>query len=155
MRRRIIDQGALASDLAGLPGLTTKELLTRWKALYRNTPPARISRQLLLRAIAHRMQEIALGGVKPTVRRILDKAAVDVAAGREIAAPAPAFKPGTRLLREWRGHTHEVILLEDGVLYDGTHFRSLSEVARTITGARWSGPRFFGLKGREGNHAAA
>ena len=78
-----------------------------------------------------------------------------VMAGREIAAPAPAFKPGTRLLREWRGNTHEVILLEDGVLYDGTHFRSLSEVARTITGARWSGPRFFGLKGREGNHAAA
>ncbi len=155
MRRRGIDQGALASDLAGLPGLTTKELLTRWKALYRNTPPARISRQLLLRAIAHRMQEIALGGVKPAVRRILAKAAVEAAAGREIAVPPPTFKAGTRLLREWRGNTHEVILLEDGVLYDGSRFRSLSEVARTITGARWSGPRFFGLKGQEASHAAS
>ncbi len=84
---------------------------------------------------------------------MLERAALDQAAGKAIALPTPAFKPGTCLLREWRGETHEVILLGDGVLYRGERRRSLSEVARAITGARWSGPRFFGLKGTEVSNA--
>jgi hypothetical protein len=68
------------------------------------------------------------------------------AGGRVTAAPVRVLKPGTRLLREWQGVTHEVIVLEDGVLFRGKRHRSLSEVARAITGSRWSGPRFFGLR---------
>ena len=154
MRRIHIDPETLAAELATLDGLSAEMLRGRWRALFDGVPPARLGRKLLLAAIAYRLQEQALGGLKPATRRLLDRAAVDVAAGRPVAVPAPAIKPGTRLLREWHGATHEVILLDEGILYRGQRFRSLSEVARTITGARWSGPRFFGLKEKEANHAA-
>jgi len=109
-----------------------------------------MSRQLLLRALAYRLQEQALGGLDRATRRRLDRAAADLAAGRPLAAPAPKIKPGTRLLREWQGVVHEVIVLEGGLQYRGETWPSLSAVAREITGTRWSGPRFFGLKGTPG-----
>src|SRR6185437_16074609 len=103
---------------------------------------------LLIRAIAYRLQERAYGGLKPATRRWLARVADHVCAGRAIAAaPAHRIKAGTRLLREWRGVVHEVIVLEEGVLFRGDRYRSLSEVVRVITGSRRSGPLFFGLKG--------
>jgi hypothetical protein len=105
-----------------------------------------MSRNILVRAIACRIQERALGGLNPSTRRRLDRAAADLAAGRTAARLAPKIKPGTRLLREWQGKVHEVIVLEKGVEYRGKSWPSLSAVAREITGTRWSGPRFFGLK---------
>lgn len=81
-------------------------------------------------------------------RRQLARAAEQISAGRPLSAPPTAIKPGTRLLREWQGVTHEVIVLEDGIQYRGETWASLSAVARAITGTRWSGPLFFGLKGR-------
>jgi hypothetical protein len=104
----------------------------------------------MIRAVAYRMQEQALGGLCPATRRRLARAAKERADGRAPSAPPSAIKPGTRLLREWQGVTHEVIMLEDGVRYRGETWRSLSAVAREITGVRWSGPLFFGLKAR--NH---
>ncbi len=99
-----------------------------------------------MHAIAHRMQEQELGGVKPATRRFLEKAAEDnVSRQQQIIS----IRPGTRLLREWHGVTYEVIIMEDGVRCNGKRYRSLSEVARAITGARWSGPLFFGLKKKE------
>ena len=88
-----------------------------------------------------------LGGLDRATRRRLDRAAADLAAGRTPAPPGPKIKPGTRLLREWQGKVYEVIVLEEGVEYRGEAWLSLSAVAREITGTRWSGPRFFGLKG--------
>ena len=105
-----------------------------------------MSRVFLLRALAYGIQEKALGGLDRTTRRRLDRAAADLAAGRTPAPPGPRIKPGTRLLREWQGKVYEVIVLEKGVQYRGDSWPSLSAVAREITGTRWSGPRFFGLK---------
>jgi len=145
MARRAADREGLARELAILPDLPLEDLKRRWRDLYKAEPPLRLGRALMIRAIAHRLQENALGGLKPSVARQFARAAEDVAAGKPLAAPT-SIKPGARLLREWQGTTHEVIILDDGVRYQGETWRSLSEVARAITGARWSGPRFFGLK---------
>ncbi len=145
--KRSMDTGRLASELAGLPGLDRTGLVEQWRNLYGTEPPAYISRSLLIRAIAYRLQENALGGLKPSTRRFLAQVAENAFAGRQPPISPSTIKPGTRLLREWHGVTHEVIVREDSVTYAGKNYRSLSEVARTITGARWSGPRFFGLKG--------
>ena len=139
---------ALAGDLAGLPNLSLEALKARWWERYGSAPPSRLGRALMVRAIAYRLQEQDLGGLKPAIRRRLAHAAEDVAAGRSRPASSPIIKPGTRLLREWQGVIHEVIVLEGCVQYRGQNWRSLSAVAREITGARWSGPLFFGLKGR-------
>lgn len=104
-----------------------------------------MSRALLVRALAYRMQENTLGGLDRATQRLLDRAANDLAAGRPLAGPGVKIKPGTRLLREWNGRVHEVIVLERSVQYAGKTWPSLSAVAREITGTRWSGPRYFGL----------
>ena len=138
----------LRADLETLQELSFGELKERWADLYDSAYPTRISRNFLLRALAYRMQEKVLGGLDRARRRRLDRAAKDLAAGRILATSTQTkIKPGTRLLREWQGAVHEVIVLESSVTYRGESWPSLSAVAREITGARWSGPRFFGLKG--------
>ena len=137
----------LSAELEALRALPKEALKERWEKLYGSPSPPHMSRKLLTYAIAYRMQEQALGGLDRATRRRLARAAEDLAAGRTPAAPPLKIKPGTRLLREWQGVVHEVIVLEDGVEYRGKSWPSLSAVAREITGARWSGPRFFGLKG--------
>ena len=137
----------VAAAVAALAATDRAGLVALWRTLYRSEPPIQISRDLLMLAVAYRLQERALGGLKPHVRRALERAAEDLAAGRPVGS-APRFKPGTRLLREWNGVTHQVEIAQDGVLYRGERYRSLSEVARLITGTRWSGPLFFGLKDR-------
>jgi hypothetical protein len=110
-------------------------------------------RLLLIRAIAYRMQERALGGLKPSTRRLLASAAEDATTRRPARlARKRKIRPGTTLLREWHGTHHQLTVLEDGVLFAGEHYRSLSEVARKITGSRWSGPLFFGLKAAARDH---
>ena len=136
----------LASDLAALGDFPPNELKERWSDLYGFACPPGMSRNILVRAIAYRVQERAFGGLNPSTRRHFDRAAADLAAGRTPAPLAPKIKPGTRLLREWQGKVHEVIVLEKGIEYRGKPWPSLSAVAREITGTRWSGPRFFGLK---------
>ena len=103
----------------------------------------------MVRAIAYRIQERMLGGLDPATRRRLDRTADELAQGRRPSAGPIAIKPGTRLLREWGGVVHEVIVLEKSVRYRGELWPSLSAVAREITGSRWSGPRFFGLREKE------
>lgn len=132
----------LKAELAKLTELDRTELMDRWRTLYDREPPASISRPLLLHAIAYRMQEKALGGLKPSTRRLLAQTAAD---GKE-SMPITSVKTGTRLLREWHGVTYEVTVTEDGVLFKGKKYQSLSEVARIITGTKWSGPLFFGLR---------
>jgi hypothetical protein len=142
------DTKRLADELAALQGLSYEALKARWVELFGTPLEARLSRRLLLYAIAYRMQEQVLGGLTPATRRKLARAAQDLARGRTPSAPATTIKPGTRLLREWQGVVHEVIVLERGVQYRGKAWPSLSAVAREITGTRWSGPLFFGLKER-------
>jgi Protein of unknown function (DUF2924) len=137
---------AVAREVEALGQATLDALRERWRALYRTEPPPRISRDLLIRALAYRIQERALGGLRPSTRRLLAKVAADASARRPIElAPRPTLKPGTVLLREWHGIQHQVIVREDGVVFQGKPYKSLSEVAHRITGTKWSGPRFFGL----------
>src|ERR1700676_2161898 len=98
--------------------------------------------------LAYRMQEHAYGGLKSSARSELRRIARDLekSAGSTRLILRPKMKAGTRLLREWRGQTHEVIATESGYEYRGVGYRSLSEIARKVTGTRWSGPAFFGLK---------
>lgn len=137
-------------DLAGLANLPITKLRARWRRLAGFEPPAAMSRDLLVREVAYKLQEKVHGGLSQALRRRLRSAACaidDSTSGGNIAI---TLKPGVRLVREWGGQSHHVVVLDDGFAYDGKRYRSLTEVARTITGARWSGPRFFGLRRRTG-----
>jgi hypothetical protein len=142
------DTKRLADDLAALQGLSYEALKARWPELFGAPLKPRLSRRLLMYAIAYRLQEQVLGGLTPGTRRKLARAAQDLARGRTPARAATTIKPGTRLLREWQGVVHEVVVLERGAQYRGKVWPSLSAVAREITATRWSGPLFFGLKRR-------
>ena len=144
--KRPADREGLARELASLPQLDTSVLKDRWRKLYGTEPPHRFSHRLLAYAVAYRMQEKALGSLRPATRRLLTRVAEKAATGGAVLVGSISkARPGTRLLREWHGVSHEVILLDSGVLFRGKRHRSLSEVARIITGSRWSGPAFFGL----------
>jgi hypothetical protein len=131
---------------AQLPAPDGAELRREWRRLYRSEPP-RISRDLLIRGIGYRLQEIEHGGLsKSTRRKLKTLAKMFRTTGRVGPDPSLSLKPGARLVREWHGHTHTVTVTEDGFEYAGMNYPSLTKVAREITGARWSGPRFFGLK---------
>jgi hypothetical protein len=105
-------------------------------------------RSVLVRAISYRIQERALGGLKPTTLRLLERIAEGRSDSHLERASKHSASAGTVLIRQWRGITHRVVVLEQGVVYRKRRYKSLSEVARVITGARWSGPLFFGLKHR-------
>lgn len=121
------------------------ELRREWRRLYHNDAP-RISRDLLVLGIAHRLQEIEHGGLgKGTIRKLRTLAKTLRTTGRVGPTPGLTLKPGARLVREWNGRTYTVTVTEDGFDYAGTSYPSLSKIAKKITGAHWSGPRFFGL----------
>jgi hypothetical protein len=137
-----------APSLAMLPGLTRSELLELWQTLWGRAAPAGFRRELMIPILAYRTQEKAFGGLKPETERRLSKLGSALEGGCPSPPNEARVKPGTRLLREWRGQTHEVIATEQGFLYQGKPQKSLSGIARQITGTRWSGPVFFGLKSR-------
>ena len=127
-------------------GASPDELRREWRRLYRSEPP-RISRDLLIRGIGYRLQEIEHGGLsKSTRRKLKTLAKMFRTTGRVAPDPGLSLKPGARLVREWPGRTHTVTVTEEGFDYAGMSYPSLTKVAKKITGARWSGPRFFGLK---------
>ena len=136
----------LENDLAALADLARAELVERWRIHYRTDPPKGISRPLLIRAIAYEMQAKRYGGLKPAIARRLQMIANGTADGDHGNRKAsPTLQPGARLIREWNGVSHVVEVIEGGFIWNGDRHRSLSAIARAITGARWSGPRFFGL----------
>ena len=115
--------------------------------MFGREPPKHISRKIMVRELAYQAQAEALGGLSPvTLNRLLRLAAMIKKDPATLLEASPQIKPGTRLIREWKGEVHEITVLEDGVSHKGQRYRSLSEVARAITGTRWSGPAFFGLK---------
>ena len=140
-----VESKGLPSSLPSLQSLSLDALRCEWRRLYRSEPP-RISRDLLLRGIAYRRQELEHGGLGKTTRRKLKTLAkMFRTTGRVSPDPGLALKPGARLVREWHGRTHTVTVTEDGFEYAGTSYASLTKIAKKITGAHWSGPRFFGL----------
>ena len=147
MSRAIQDATACREALVRLPELDLGELRQQWRALYKADVSPHLSRELLVRAVAYRMQEAALGGLRPERQRQLRHFAQQLKeSGEGRIRSRPELKPGTRLVREWRGRTYEVLVLDDGFSWQGTPYRSLSALARKITGTAWSGPLFFGLK---------
>jgi hypothetical protein len=142
-------EGKLSCEIAALFDLGVSELKDRWRSVYGTEPPPRSSRKLLVSAIAYRMQERVFGGLKPSVRRLLERASED-AGGHRVSCTRPVTRAsaGTILIRDWQGKSHHVTVLDRGVLYRKKNYRSLSQVARVITGCRWSGPLFFGLRSR-------
>ena len=141
-------QQSPAVDIAGLPNLSIDDLRQMWTRQLGFEPLPRISRELLMRAVAYRMQDAAIGGLSSREQRLLKRLAADLTRIGAVSSAAPTVtKAGTRLIREWQGQVHEVVVLEGEYLWKGQRYRSLSEIARRITGTRWSGPRFFGLNG--------
>src|SRR5204863_7820093 len=147
--------GITEEALSRLPELDLRQLRETWCRLYKMAAPRRLSRELLMRAVAYRLQELASGGLRPELQRQLHQIASELQqTGRVTIRPRPRLRPGTRLLREWQGRSHEVLVLNDGFSWQATHYRSLSAIARKITGTAWSGPLFFGLRSNRSVHRA-
>ena len=132
-------------QIAILVDRTTHELRLAWQQLYCTGPPLGLSRDLLIRALAHQLQEQNCGGVSRALRRRLQSLAAASDKATMAVDPGLALRAGTTLVRQWRGHAYTVLGREDGFEYEGQHYRSLTVIAERITGAHWSGPRFFGL----------
>ena len=137
---------SIAAQVAALPKTPTPELKRLWRELFDKQPPG-FSRNYLISRLAYRIQELAYGGLKPSTRARLDALAdaLDPKAARKRVVSGPVV--GTQLIREWRGVEHTITVLADGFEWEGRRYKSLSAVARAITGTRWNGPMFFGLRG--------
>ncbi|MGB8031279.1 MAG: DUF2924 domain-containing protein [Terracidiphilus sp.] len=149
-RRQAVDQ-----LLTQLPTMSRKALLKLWHDLFDRVPSPALRRETLIPILAYRLQEKAFGGLKESTLKRLHELAKNHANGKKSAVQAMIRpKIGTRYVREYGGKLHEVTVLETGYEYQGRVYRSLTEVAKAITGTKWSGPVFFGCK-RPGKRAQA
>ena len=140
------DSEALAAELAALHRMSAADLRTQWRLLYRAHPPKKLSRDLLELGVAWKLQERVLGGLSAVTKRQLGELARALENKSDLAkARKVILKPGARLVRAWGGETHEIAVVDDGFVWRGKTWRSLSAIARAMTGTRWSGPRFFGI----------
>jgi len=140
---------ALAIEIAHLRGLDRDGLRARWRSLTGRAAPAHVPRTQVL---AYRVQAAALGDLDPVTGRLLDRLASQGRSSMRVQVLVPdriGIRPGTVLVREWDGTPERVLVLVDGFAWNGTTYQSLSQVARAITGTRWNGPRFFGLRDRK------
>lgn len=145
---------SVLKEVAALPGLSIGDLKVKWRVLFDSDPPP-YNKSFLVRRLSYRLQELAHGGLSDTTRERLKKLADEE--GDPTRQQVKVFQgdrpvTGTRLIREWKGVEHCATVLEDGFDYEGCKFRSLSAVARAITGTRWNGKLFFGLK-KNGGYA--
>jgi Protein of unknown function (DUF2924) len=148
-RPRRADGTEIERDIAKLVARSTHDLRLAWRRLHRTDPPSGLSRDLLIRALVHQLQERTHRGTSRALQRRLQNLTASRKAGVP-RDPGVVLKIGTRLVRQWRGDTHTVLVRENGFEYEGEHYRSLTVIAQRITGAHWSGPRFFGLIKRAG-----
>jgi Protein of unknown function (DUF2924) len=144
------DRELLDNEIARLRGLDIGELRARWHTVFRRRAPPHLTRHLLFRILAYRLQAYRLGELDVDSRRLLDRIGSGSAEGinrlvAELNRSRTELRPGTLLTREWDGHLQRVMVLADGFTWNGKTYRSLSKVAFAMTGTRWSGPRFFGL----------
>ena len=134
----------LEQELDDLRRMSRQHLTERWRGLFKSAPPASFTPDLMARGIAWRLQEKVHGGLAPDERRKLSCGGQGAPRLRRSPVRA-SLRPGNRLVRRWRGRTYVVEVTDSGLVYDGVRFSSLSVIATTITGTRWSGPKFFGL----------
>src|SRR5262245_34543576 len=157
-RARIAAEAAESSveaEIARLRDLGVKALRTRWRISFGQEAPTHVARHLLFAMLAYRLQAVAMGDLDAATVRFLKQ--VDLAPCKRAAVPlTQAFErrtrelsPGTVLTREWGGQHHRVMILDGGFVWKGRPYRSLSEIAKLITGTNWNGPRFFGLRDKK------
>jgi Protein of unknown function (DUF2924) len=145
------DRESLDNEIARLRGLDVGELRARWHTVFRRRAPPHLTRHLLFRILAYRLQADQLGDLDAGARRVLDRIGSGPSEGidrlvADLNRPRTELRAGTLLTREWDGDLQRVIVLADGFTWNGKTYRSLSNVAFAMTGTRWSGPRFFGLR---------
>ena len=143
----------LEDEIAHLRDLDLRGLRARWHSVFRRKAPDHLPRHLLYRMIAYRLQAERLGDLDRDTQRFLDRVAAGTRNGDELPAKGNhpshhGLQPGTILVREWDGKSQRVMVLDQGFGWNGTTYRSLTEIAFAMTGTRWSGPRFFGLRSR-------
>ena len=137
---------SVRDDIGALGSMSLDELREEWRRYHRRLPPPKLSRDLLVRSTAYKIQEREFGGLTPSTKRRLQSFAARVVTGRQNGRKRTAHpQPGAKLIRDWQGRTYAVTVMEKGFEFEARWYRSLSEIAREITGAHWSGPRFFGL----------
>jgi hypothetical protein len=152
------DREVLHVEIARLRDLDIAGLRSRWHTVSGRRPPAHLPRHLLFRILAHRLQADRLGDLDDASRRLLDRSGSPEKAGQNAAnlvRHIADVRPGTSLGREWNGRLHRVTVLADGFAWNDNTYSSLSKVAFAITGTRWNGPRFFGLRDKPGKGSAA
>lgn len=138
---------SLAAQLAALSAMSPAALRAAWREAYRTVPPD-ITPELMARAVASRLQERRHGGLPASVTKDIARLTTRLRRGDDVvAAHDLRLKPGTRLVRGWRGRTINVLVTADGFEFEGRQYTSLTRITHEITGTSWSGPRFFGLKG--------
>jgi hypothetical protein len=135
-------------EIAGLVDRSTQELRRAWRTLHHTGPPVGLSRDLIIRGLADKLQQRTHGGPSRALHRRLQILAGEFEKGARSFHPNIVLKTGATLVRQWRDHTHTVLVREDGFEYEGQRYRSLTVIAERITGAHWSGPRFFGVSRR-------
>jgi Protein of unknown function (DUF2924) len=141
------DRKALDVEIARLRDLGVGELRSRWHTVLGRQPPPSLPRHLLFRVLAYRLQADQLGDLDGESQRLLDRSGSPETAGqRAVCRRRAELRPGTVLAREWNGHMQRVAVLADGFAWNGKTFLSLSGVALAITGTRWNGPKFFGMR---------
>jgi hypothetical protein len=137
----------LEEQLAQVAAMSSAELRREWQRVMLSPPPPSISIALLERGIAYELQARVHGGLSKSTRRQLERLRRELErTGSLSSSRETMLKPGTRLSRDWHGRTHHILVLDDGYLFEDRRYRSLSQIASAITGTKWSGPRFFGLK---------
>ncbi len=144
MSDRASKESEVAREIAGLDELGRESLIARWRAAYGAPPPRKLSRALMEKALAYEIQCAAFGGLSGAAKRALRAAATT----KGKSTSPRSLNPGARLVREWNGVVHEVDVSGAGYVWQDQRYRSLTAIARRITGTKWSGPRFFGLSGR-------
>ena len=147
-RPRSADMAEIEGQIAGLVARSTDELRLAWRKVHRIGPPPGLSRDLMIRALADKLQERGQGGPSLGLRRRLQTLAGELEKGAPCFNPDTVLKTGTTLVRQWRGRPHTVLVHADGFEYEGRRYRSLTVIAERITGTHWSGPRFFGVTQR-------
>jgi hypothetical protein len=145
---RNTDLAELDCEIAGLVDRSTTELRRAWRTLHYTGAPLGLSRDLIIRGLADKLQERAHGGPSRAVQRRLQILTGEFEKGARSFDLGGVLKTGATLVRQWRGRTHTVLVREDGFEYQGQRYRSLTVIAEQITGAHWSGPRFFGVSKR-------
>ena len=148
----IPDRKSLDIEIAQLRDLDVGELRIRWQNAFGRPPPPRLPRHLLFRVLAYRLQADQLGDLDAENQRLLDRSVSPEDAGQRavvLGRRNADLRPGTMLGREWYGHMHRVTVLTDGFSWNGNTYPSLSKAAFAITGTRWNGPKFFGLRAKQ------